>query len=309
MALPTLGFIGVGRMGAPMSRRLMEAGYTLTVHDRSDRAVEALVALGAARADTAAAVAENSDVILLSLPTPDIVDAVAFGEAGILAGAAAGGGKVVIDLSTTGPEGARALDKGLSAQGFAVVDCPVSGGVAGAENGTLALMASCGGETYEEIRPILDVLGRPFLVGPEPGMGQMTKVMNNLLSVTALAVTSEALVLGTKSGLDPEVMVEAFNVSSGQSNASSTKVPKFVLTRSFDFGFPLALSTKDFRLCLEQAEALGVPMVVGSAVRELLKIAKAKLGDDADLTRIIQPIEEWAGVTVEGKGGPSGSRP
>ncbi len=132
--------------------------------------------------------------------------------------------------------------------------------------------------------PCFEVLGKPFLVGPDPGMGQMTKVMNNLLSVAALAVTSEALVLGQKAGLDPKVLIDVINVSSGQSNASMTKIPKYVLTRSFDFGFAIGLSNKDIRLCLEAANGLGVPMVVGSSVLELLKIANAKLGGEADLT-------------------------
>lgn len=299
MTKPRLGLIGAGRMGTPMARRLMAEGYAITVTDARAAAAEALAADGATAVASAAAVAEASDVILLSLPTPGIVDAVAFGDNGL--SGVAGAGKVVVDLSTTGPDGARALAEGLSAKGFEVIDCPVSGGVGGAEKGTLALMASGDGGTYAGLLPIFQILGKPFLVGPEPGMGQMTKVMNNLLSVTALAATCEALVLGAKAGLDPKILTEVINVSSGQSNASATKVPKYVLTRAFDFGFPLELSTKDARLCLEQAEALGVPMVVGSATREFLKIAKGMLGADADLTRIIEPIEEWAGVKVGGK--------
>lgn len=299
MTKPRLGLIGAGRMGTPMARRLLAEGYTLTVTDARAEAAAALGADGATAVATAADVAAASDIVLLSLPTPDIVATVAFGETGVAT--VDGAGKIVVDLSTTGPEGAVALASGLGEKGYDVLDCPVSGGVGGAEKGTLALMASGDAAAYAALLPVFETLGTPFLVGPDAGMGQMTKVMNNLLSVTALAATCEALVLGAKAGLDPQVLTEVFNVSSGQSNASATKVPKFVLTRSFDFGFPLALSTKDARLCLEQAEALGVPMVVGSATRELLKIAKGTLGEDADLTRIVEPIERWAGVTVGGK--------
>lgn len=295
-----VSIIGVGRMGAPMSRRLLEAGYKLTVCDPNKAAVDSLVQEGAQAAATPAEAATQGDVILLSLPTPDVVEAVAFGKDGLTSSADLGPSRIVVDLSTTGPEGAEALARGVTEKGAAVVDCPVSGGVGGAEKGTLALMASGPQDAFDQVASILAVLGKAFLVGPKPGMGQMTKVINNLLSVTALAITSEALVLGKKAGLDPEVMVDVFNSSSGQSNASSTKIPKFVLSRSFDFGFALSLSTKDARLCLEQSETLGVPMVVGSAVREMLKIAKAKNGPDADLTTLIQPIEDWAGVTVEG---------
>lgn len=304
MAFPTLGFIGIGRMGAPMSRRLLAAGYPLVACDPNAAAVAALADAGAKTAASPAEVAAQSEIILLSLPTPDVVDAVAFGPDGIAA-AGEGRARIVIDLSTTGPEGAQALARGLADKGLKVVDCPVSGGVGGAQKGALAMMASCGRALFEEVEPILKVLGRTFLVGPEPGMGQMIKVINNLVSVTALAITSEALVLGTKAGLDPDAMVEVINAGTGQSNASATKIPNFVLTRSFDFGFALALSDKDIRLCLSRSEALGVPMVVGSAVRELLKIAKATGGPDADLTTIIRPIEDWAGVTVRGARAPA----
>lgn len=300
MSLPKLGFIGIGRMGMPMARRLIQAGYSVVVHDPNAEAVKSLVEEGAVGAANPAEVAANSEVVLLSLPTPDIVDAVAFGENGIVYGVGSHSQITVIDLSTTGPQGAKALAEGLSNKGIKSIDCPVSGGVGGAEKGTLALMASGEQAVVESVSDVLKVLGNSFLVGPEPGMGQMIKVINNLVSVTALAITSEALVLGTKAGLDPDVMVDVFNASSGQSNASMTKIPKFVLTRSFDFGFALDLSVKDARLCLEQSEALGVPMVVGSAVREMLKITKAKLGPQADMTSIIQPIEEWAGIEVRG---------
>lgn len=296
MTQKRIGVVGVGRMGTPMSRRLLAAGYDLTVTDVSSDAVARLAQEGAGQSNAPAGVAAASDVILLSLPTPGIVDAVAFGDGGL--SEVDGKGKIVIDLSTTGPDGAKALAEGLSAKGYIVLDCPVSGGVGGAEAGTLALMASGDASAYETVRPMLETLGKPFLVGPEPGMGQMTKVMNNLLSVTALAATCEALVLGAKAGLDPKVLVDVINVSSGASNASMTKVPKFILSRSFAFGFPLELSTKDVRLCLEQAEAHGVPMVVGNATREMLRIAKATLGADADLTRIIEPMEAWAGVKI-----------
>lgn len=292
-----IGFAGIGRMGAPMARRLLEAGYKVTVFDTSTAAVEALVAAGAARAESPAALAGLAEVVLLSLPTPEIVEAVALGPDGLSAGK---GMQVVIDLSTTGSRVAKAVAKGLAAAGIATVDCPISGGVAGAEKGTLALMAACPAAVLARVRPILDCFGKVFHVGDEPGMGQTIKVINNLMSVTALSIASEALVLGAKAGLDPAKMIEVINAGSGSSNATLTKIPKFVLTRSFDFGFAIDLSAKDIRLCLEEAEAQGVPMIVGSAVKQLLTIAKGRLGGSADLTEIIKPIEEWSGVEVAG---------
>lgn len=298
MAQPALGFSGVGRMGTPMVRRLLAAGYSVTVHDTNAEIVAALVAQGAKSADGPAGLAAAADVVFLSLPTPEVVEAVAIGPNGI-----ADGGKVriVIDLSTTGPRVERKVAAGLKEKGKSLVDCPVSGGVAGAEKGTLALMAACDKDVFAEIEPILQHLGKTFYVGAEPGLAQMLKVINNLLSVTALAISSEALVLGAKAGLDPDIMLEAINAGTGRSNATTDKIPKFVLSRSFDFGFGVGLSSKDIRLCLEEGDALGVPMFVGSAVRQLINVTKGRFGPGADLTEIIRPIEEWAGVTVRGK--------
>jgi 2-hydroxy-3-oxopropionate reductase len=126
-------------------------------------------------------------------------------------------------------------------------------------------------------------------------------VLNNLMSTAALAIGSEALVLGTKAGLDPDVILEVVNSGTGRSGASLDKLPKHVLTRKFDFGFPIALSAKDARLCLEESDRLGVPMIVGNAVRQLLNITRDHLGPDTDLTAVIRTVEEWAGVEVRGK--------
>ena len=293
-----LGLAGVGRMGTPMAKRLMAAGYGVSVYDTNASAVEALAAQGAGKAATPADLMRDCNVVLLSLPTPEIVQAVCLGPNGLTSGK---GATIVIDLSTTGPRTERLVAEGLRAAGISPVDCPVSGGVAGAEKGTLAMMAACDKATMEKVRPILATLGKPIHVGEEPGMGQMVKVINNLMSVTALSIASEALVLGTKAGLDPDVLLEVINSGSGSSNATMTKIPKFVLTRSFDFGFAIGLSSKDIRLCLEESDALGVPMIVGGAVRQLLTVAKSDLGADADLTEIIKPIEGWAGVTVAGE--------
>jgi 3-hydroxyisobutyrate dehydrogenase-like beta-hydroxyacid dehydrogenase len=295
MPLPKLGFAGVGRMGAPMARRLMAAGYELSVFDASASAVAALVAEGARAAETPAILGRNADIVFLSLPTPEIAKAVALGDDGLVNSE---GLRIVIDLSTTGPRVEREIAAGLAKANIKPVDCPVSGGVAGAEKGTLALMAACHPDVFAEIEPILLTLGKTFYIGEEPGMGQMIKVINNLMSVTSLTIASEALVLGVKAGLDPEVMLKVINAGSGSTNATLDKIPKYVIGRGFDFGFAIGLSAKDARLCLEESEALGVPMVVGSAVRQMINITKGRLGADADLTEIIKPIEEWAGVTV-----------
>lgn len=298
MSKKKIGVAGIGRMGAPMARRLLDAGYEVGVFDVNKDAVAALAKAGAKPASTPAALMGMADIVLMSLPTPEIVHAVALGDDGLSKGK---GAKIVVDLSTTGPRTARTVSAALQAEGITPVDCPVSGGVGGAEKGTLAMMVACDSAVLPEVLPVLEVLGKPTHIGEEPWMGQMLKVLNNIISVASLAIASEALVMGTKAGLDPQVMMDVINAGTGRTNATTDKIPKFVLTRKFDFGFAIGLSSKDLRLCIEESEALGVPMVVGSAVKQLVNITKGRLGPDADLTEIIRPIEEWAGVEVAAK--------
>ncbi len=292
-----IGFVGVGRMGGRMCRRLIEAGYTLTVYDTSEEAVQALVGLGAKRAESPAAVASAAEIVLASLPTPPVVQAVVLGPKGIMEGTRV---KIFIDVSTTGSTYAKRVAEGLAAKGITAVDAPVSGGIAGAERGTVAVMVSCDDATFEKVKPVLDVIGKVFHVGKWPGQGQTMKLMNNLLSATAMAITTEAVVMGVKAGLDPKQIIDVLNAGSGRNSATQDKFPKCVLPRSFDFGFAVGLLNKDVRLCMEEAEALGVPMVVGSAVRQMLSIVTASEGADADMTDIVKTVEKWAGVRVGG---------
>jgi 3-hydroxyisobutyrate dehydrogenase-like beta-hydroxyacid dehydrogenase len=297
MAGQVLGFIGLGRMGGPMSLRLIDAGYSLCVFDTDATAMQPLVARGANPAASPADVAAHAEIVLVSLPTPPIVQAVALGEQGIVHGSAV---RTVVDLSTTGPGMANVVANGLAARSIAWVDAPVSGGVAGAKGGTLAVMISCPKATYQTVEPILKVFGRQFFTGEKPGLAQTAKLANNLLAAAALVVSSEAVVMGVKAGLDPKVMIDIINASSGRNSATQDKFPKSVLTRTFDFGFATGLSYKDVRLCVDEAEALGVPMVVGAAVREMLAITNAKFGPASDFTSIARVVEEWAGVEIRG---------
>jgi 3-hydroxyisobutyrate dehydrogenase-like beta-hydroxyacid dehydrogenase len=187
----------------------------------------------------------------------------------------------------------------LKARNIVAVDAPVSGGPSGAEKGTLAVMVSGPKRLQKELEPILSVVGKVFWVGEEPGMGQTMKLCNNLLSATAIAISSEALVMGAKAGLDPAVMLDVINAGSGRNTATQDKFPRCVLPRKFDFGFATELLYKDVRLCLEEGERLGVPMMVGNAVRQLLAIAKATEGANSDITQIVRPVEKWAGVEVK----------
>ena len=285
-------------MGGPMVRRLLQAGFDLTIYDKSEEAVAPLVELGAKRAASPAEVASSAEIVLVSLPTPPIVQAVALGPNGIGEGTKV---KIFIDVSTTGSTVASRVAEGLAAKGIVAVDSPVSGGIAGAEKGTLAVMVSCPEETYEKVKPVLEVIGKLFFVGTKPGQGQTMKLLNNLLSGAAMAISSEAVVMGVKAGLDPQQIMDVINAGSGRNSATQDKIPRCVIPRTFDFGFAISLLNKDIRLCLEEAEALGVPMIVGTAVRQLLAVTIATEGPDADLTETVKTVERWAGVTVGAK--------
>ena len=290
-----LGFIGVGRMGQHMASRLLEAGYALTIYDTNETAMQRLEQRGAKRAASAADVAAQCETVLVSLPTPDIVKAVALGKAGVIEG---GKAKVFVDLSTTGPRVAKEVAEGLAKKGITAVDAPVSGGPSGAEKGTLAMMVACPKALADELRPVIEVLGKFFYIGEAPGLGQTMKVINNLLSATAITITSEAMVMGVKAGLDPATMLDVINAGSGRNTATADKFPRCVLPRRFDFGFTTGLLYKDIKLCLDEAEALGVPMIVGNAVRQMMAIGKAAQGADADITEFVKPLEKLAGVEV-----------
>ncbi|MEI2417626.1 NAD(P)-dependent oxidoreductase [Orrella sp. JC864] len=294
-----LGFVGIGRMGAPMAERLLDAGHALTIYDTQPGALQALAAKGARIAGSPKAVADAAATVLVSLPTPEVVLKVALGQNGLAQGSAV---RTVVDLSTSGSQAARALAEGLAARRVDSIDCPVSGGVTGARRGTLALMVSGPRARYDALQAVLAVLGKPVYVGEQAGLAQTMKVINNLISVTALSITSELMVMGVKAGLDPDIMLQVINAGSGRTNASEDKIPRFVLTRSFDFGFAIGLSAKDVRLCLEESERLGVPLRVGDAARRLVDDVRGKFGDSADLTEIIRYVEAAAGVQVRGGG-------
>jgi 3-hydroxyisobutyrate dehydrogenase-like beta-hydroxyacid dehydrogenase len=287
------GFIGLGRMGGAMARRLIAAGHHVVVHDPSAAAAEALAAQGATVAASARAVADAAPVVFLSLPTPQIVEQVVLGAQGIGEGRAL---KVCVDLSTSGPETAVKLAAGLAKHNIASIEAPVSGGIKGAREGTLALMISGPQATWEQVRPLLEVFGKPFFMGVNPGAGQTMKLVNNLLGACAIAITAEGMTLGAKAGLDPARMIEVLNVSSGRSSATQDKWPRSVLPRTFDFGFASGLCLKDIRLCLAAAQSLQVPLGVGTAVSALLQRTVDSLGADSDFTAMAKIVESDAGL-------------
>lgn len=291
-----LGFVGLGNMGAPMAGRLLDAGHQLVVFDTRASAAEALIARGAKLARSPVEVASSVETVFASLPTPDIVKRVALGADGIVAGTKV---RDFVDLSTTGSRVEQEVAAALAAKNIVTIDSPVSGGVAGAKKGTLAVMTAGPKERVEQLRPALEVFGKVFYLGEQAGFGQTMKLANNLLSATAMAATSEVMVMGVKAGLDPRIMLDVINAGTGRNSASQDKFPRAVLPRKFDFGFTNGLMFKDVKLCLEEAEASGVPMLVATAVRQAWLMACTQLGTEEDFTGIVRYLERWTGVEVK----------
>jgi 3-hydroxyisobutyrate dehydrogenase-like beta-hydroxyacid dehydrogenase len=277
-----------------MARRLLQAGHHLSVYDIAPRAVTALAEAGAEACESVRAVADAAELVLVSLPSPDVVSEVAPELAG---GSAL---RVYVDLSTTGPQVAEEVAELLGNAGVGAVDAPVSGGTAGAESGQLTIMVSGAPEHVAIAQPVLELLGsRTFVVGNRPGQGQAVKVINNLMSACSLAITAEATSLGVKAGLDPATLLEVVAASSGSNTAAAQKFPAYVLTRTFHQGFRLSLMAKDVRLCLSEARRHHVPMLLGATVEQLWNLGDATFPDDADFIEIVRMFEEWANVTIE----------
>src|SRR6201996_5883176 len=290
-----IGFIGLGNMGFPMARRLIEAKHQLFVFDQRKEVMDKLVALGAEAASSPKDVADRTETVMASLPSLQASLEVATGKDGVIEGKKV---KRFVDLSTVGSQMAVKIHDILAKKNIVQLDSPVSGGVGGAEKGTLAVMVSGPKADYEAVKAALEVIGKPFFIGTKPGSGQTMKLANNFLSATAMVATSEAVVMGVKSGLDPAVMVDVINAGSGMNTASRDKFPRAVLPRSFDYGFATGLMVKDVRLCLEEAKALGMSMEVAEAVGRLWEVVVREMGAESDFTSAIKPIEQAAGVVV-----------
>jgi 3-hydroxyisobutyrate dehydrogenase-like beta-hydroxyacid dehydrogenase len=299
-----IGFIGLGNMGFPMARRLVEAKHQLVVFDTNKDVLDRFVKLGAQAASSPKDVADRCETVMASLPSLQASLEVATGKGGVIEGKKV---KRFVDLSTVGSQMAVRIHDLLKKANIVQIDSPVSGGVPGAEKGTLAVMVSGPRAEYETIKPTLEVIGKLFFIGEKPGAGQTMKLANNFLSATAMVATSEAVVMGVKSGLDPKVMIDVINSGSGMNTASRDKFPRSVLPRSFDYGFATGLMVKDVRLAIEEMKGLGLKMEVAEAVGRLWETVIKDQGAESDFTTSIKTIERAAGVVVGGgKGGVTG---
>jgi 3-hydroxyisobutyrate dehydrogenase len=286
---PVIGFIGLGNMGAVMAARLLAAGYTVHGFDLSPAALDAFAALRGQVHESLDGVAREAEVIILMLPDSGTVEAVVRDPA-----FTPRAGTLIVDMSSSEPLRTQSLARELAARGLLFADAPVSGGVGGARAGTLAIMAGGEDAVLDRVDPVFAVLGSPVRVGPI-GSGHALKALNNLLSATHLLVTAEAMAVGERFGLRPEVMLEVFNNSSGMSGSTKNKWPKFVLSGTYDSGFGLRLMLKDVRIAVNLADQVGAEHSLGSESAALWEQAADKLPPAADHTEIARWVMNLAG--------------
>ena len=294
---PRIGFIGLGSMGRPMAARLRAAGFALTVFDIRAETARDFVRNGGTAAATSADAARTSDVVITMLPNGDVVRRVVVdGDDNLLA--AMSPGCVLIDMSSSSPTSTRSLGAMLAERDIAMLDAPVSGGVPRAEAGTLSIMVGGDAAVIDRCRPVLQAMGeRIFTTGPL-GSGHAMKALNNLVSAAGLIAATEALLVGRRFGLDPNVMIDVLNASTGRNNSTENKFKQFVLSRHFASGFSIDLMVKDLTTAVELAHATGTPAPFSAACRELWAAAQAQLESGADHTAVVRWFETLAKATL-----------
>jgi 3-hydroxyisobutyrate dehydrogenase len=294
-----IGFIGLGNMGAPMARRLVDAGYELVVTDAVPEAVERFAAGSKCeRAASPQSIGERCRVVITMLPNGQIVREVLLGANGLAPRLAPG--SVAIDMSSSSPIGTRELSADLATIGIALVDAPVSGGVKKAADGMLAIMVGGEAEPVTRARPILEAMGKVFATGPS-GSGHAMKALNNFLSAANLAIAAEAVIAGQRFGLDPATMISILNASTGRNTGTDSKFPNNVLPRTFNSGFALGLMAKDLRLALEVARSSGAPAGLLEKTAQMWAAAEQQLGGKADNTEVVKYLESLVPSNAEQK--------
>jgi 3-hydroxyisobutyrate dehydrogenase-like beta-hydroxyacid dehydrogenase len=288
-----VGFIGLGKMGRPMTQRLLAAGHTVHVFNRSRGAVDALAAEGARPADSAAQVAERADVVMTALPTPESVQSV-YAELATQARA----GQTFIDHSTVSPGLNRACAEQLTAKGANFLDAPVSGGPAGAQAGTLTVMVGGEQAVFDGALPILQASGKNIRLCGPVGAGQVVKLINQLLVGVHTSAIAEAAVFGARFGADPQVVLDLIGTSFGGSTMMTRNLPRF-MSRDFSPATPIGLILKDLGLIHDEAKNGGIPLLLGALAEQRFSEARARGLGDEDMAALVKLWEEPAGVTVD----------
>jgi 3-hydroxyisobutyrate dehydrogenase len=295
MAKPRIGFLGMGAMGGPMARRLVEMGFAVSGYDVSEARARAADKDGVAVAPSPAAAVKAADIVMSSLPNPPAVRAAYLGEDGAVPALSAG--TVLVDMSTIDPATWREVADAAAARGASAIGAPVSGGPADAGSGKLVFLIGGDAADIDRCREVLSALGTEIHhLGPL-GAGHVVKLVNNVMSMCNVAVAAEAMVLGVRAGMDPQRLFEVLSTSGGRSHHFLKRFPN-VLAGDFTPYFSIALSRKDLSLALQMAERLGVPMLATSIVRQVYEAAAAQGLDNADMAGVTKLYEGWAGVEV-----------
>ncbi len=294
----SVGFIGLGQMGGAIAARLLEIGHRMVVYDPDAKRIAPLLARGARRAAHARDVANEAEIVCACLPSVEASRAVAFGAESIIEGTAI---CHYVEMSTIGRPAITEIAARFKERGLTVIDAPVSGGPSAARDGCLTIIVSGPEGALDQVLPLLQSMSsRVFLVGSEAGLAQVCKLVNNALSLVGMALACEATVVGVKAGLDARTMLDVINASTGRNSATLDKFPKAILTRTFDYGGPMSLAAKDLRLFLDEAACQAVPTSVTQAGEALWALAGGEGDPQRDFTTLIQTVERWAGVRVEG---------
>lgn len=291
-----IGFIGIGAMGRPMAVNLLKAGFHLTVYDLNQEAVQQLVEMGACSAATPKELAAGADVVITMLPNFGVVQSVLGGADGVLAGIRESA--VIIDMSTVAPNQTRRMAALAKEKGVSYLDAPVSGGVGGAAKGALTIMVGGPAAVIDQVMGIFNVLGKKVYRVGDVGAGDTIKLVNNLLLGVNMAAVAEAMVVGVKAGLDPQVLLEIISSSSGNSYALETKMPNFVMKGNFEPGFAINLQFKDLELATQTGKDLGVPLFLTNLTQQIFEQARAVGLGGEDISAVIKVWEKLAGVEV-----------
>lgn len=293
----TLGYLGLGNMGQPMATRLIDAGHTVAVRDINEAATKPFMERQVKVAASGKDLADNSEIIVCSLPSNKIIREAMLGAEGLIEGDKM---RVFVNACTTGSPFAEEMNEALAAKGVTYFDAPISGGPAGARDGTLSVMTSGPKEIYDEIEPYLRAYGTTLVYcGEKPGLAQVLKLANNMLFASNIMVTSEVMSMGVKAGLDAETMITAISAGSGRNSSIDMIMPRSVMPRTFDFGATIDILMKDVNLALEEGEAQGVPQPVSQQTRQLMLLAMHRGWAQKDLSELAKLVEEWSGTEIK----------
>jgi 3-hydroxyisobutyrate dehydrogenase-like beta-hydroxyacid dehydrogenase len=297
--MANLGFLGLGLMGYPMARNLARAGHQLAVwSNTASKAQQLAQDEKAVACDSPKQVAERSDCVFSCVGDTSMAEEVLTGKNSVLEGAKPGA--VVADASTISPTASRAIGQKLAAKGIHFLDAPCTGSTPGANAGTLTFMIGGDPAVYEQAKPYLEIMGKQFFYCGGPGMGLQAKLTQNLILANILQAFNEGMVLSTKGGIDPELMLEVLNNSAAKSGLVSYKAP-FVFKRDFTTNFSTKWMHKDIGLALDSADELGLPLPLSGVTQQMFRAAIAEGYGESDMCSTIQVLEAWAGVQVRGK--------